>query len=208
MGLVIRTSGNVNRDADYASKKNDFDWMNCRCAIAISASSPMRFAKLVGSGSCQYVFMVKRCAQNRAVAAPIRAIAASDNVRGASLVSSSMILDCCALLIPSSNANREMVQIASTIIPTTASKKATGWTAAEYLGRSNIIPTPTAMLASTLNDNSQKWGQNGSKSPEINLLTYVGIAAIAGWLIAGGLAVGELLKSLLSLWRERRHGAS
>jgi hypothetical protein len=129
------------------------------------------------------------------------------SLRGAIFSSSTMIFDCCALLMPSSNTNKEMVQIASTTIPTTTSQKATRWTAAEYLGRSNIIPTPTAMLARTLNDNSQKWGQNGSKSPEKNLLTYVGIAAIVGWLIAGGLAVWELLKSLLALWRARDHGA-
>lgn len=122
--------------------------------------------------------------------------------------SNTIILDCCALLIPSSNTNRKMVQIASTTIPVTTSQKATRWTAAEYLGRSNIIPTPTAMLATTLNDNSVKWGQNGSKSPERNLLTYVSIAAMVGWLIAGILAVRALLKSLCALKHERHHGAS
>jgi hypothetical protein len=53
-----------------------------------------------------------------------------------------------------------------------------------------------------------KWGQNGSKSPERNLLTYVSIAAMVGWLIAGILAVRALLKSLCALKHERHHGAS
>jgi hypothetical protein len=97
---------------------------------------------------------------------------------------------------------QKIVQIASTAIPATISQNATRWTEEEYLGRSNIIPAPTAMLASTAKDNSETCGQNGSKSPEINLLTYVSIAALAGWLVAGGLATAALLKSLYALWRE------
>lgn len=56
-----------------------------------------------------------------------------------------IILDCCALLIPSSNTNKKIVQTASKPIPATTSQNATLWTAGEYLGRSKIIPTPTAM---------------------------------------------------------------
>jgi hypothetical protein len=116
--------------------------------------------------------------------------------------SAASIFDCCFSLIPSSNTNRKIVQSAPTAIPTTMSQNATRWTAAEYLGRSNIIPTPTAMLARTAEDNNTTWGQNGASSPEINELMNVKIAAMLGWLVVAGLAITSLLKSLYALWRE------
>jgi hypothetical protein len=94
-------------------------------------------------------------------------------------LSSAMILDCCAELIPSSKTNRKMVHKASIATPPTISQNAARWTAGEYLGRSKIIPAPTAMLASTLKVSSPICGQKGSKPPDQNLLTYVSIAAIS-----------------------------
>jgi hypothetical protein len=144
-----------------------------------------------------------------AFAAPSLATAASRLASSADFfncafeVSNAAICDCCSLLIPSSNTNRNIVQTDSMAIPITMNQKATRWTAAEYRGRSNMIPAPTAILASTLSDNRATWGQSGSKSPEINLLTYVSIAAMLGWLTASGLASIELGKALFALWRER-----
>lgn len=115
-----------------------------------------------------------------------------------------MILDCCAELIPSSKANRNIVQRASTAIPATTSQNATLWMDEEYLGPSRIIPAPTAQLASTLIANNQTCGQNGSTPPERNPLTYVTIPAILGWLIASIMAMIKLAKSVMSLGKKER----
>jgi|SRR5581483_701929 len=132
------------------------------------------------------------------------------SARAANLFSNAMILRwsasifrCCALLIPSSNTNKNIVQTASKPMPTTTSQNATLWTAGEYFGRSKIIPTPTAMLESTATDSNVTWGQNGSKSPERNLLTYVSIAAMFGWIVVSCLAIGRLIESLFDLWNSR-----
>jgi hypothetical protein len=59
-----------------------------------------------------------------------------------------------------------------------------------------------------LPDSSQKWGQNGSSSPEKNAVTYVGIAAILTWTFASLLALSKLLGALIAFWRERHPGVS
>jgi hypothetical protein len=64
-----------------------------------------------------------------------------------------------------------------------------------------MIPAATAAPAKTLTERSQKWGQNGSNSPEVKALTYVSIAAILTWSLAALLAFGQLIKSIL----QRRH---
>ena len=81
---------------------------------------------------------------------------------GAIRVSSAIILDCCAELIPSSKTNRAIVHTASIITPQMTRHVAAWLMDIEYFGDSNIIPAPTEKLASTLTDSSQKWGQNGS----------------------------------------------
>jgi hypothetical protein len=95
-------------------------------------------------------------------------------------------------------------QPASTATPTITSQVAMQWTKAEYLGLSKRIPAPTAMLASTLADNNQKRGQNGSKSPERNPLTYVSIAAVIGWFLVAVLASIRLAQSLLAWFKHQR----
>jgi hypothetical protein len=127
------------------------------------------------------------------------------NTRAAACLSSKIILDCCAVLIPSSKANKNIVQTASTATPTTTSQNATRWTDGEYVGPSRTIPAPTAKLASTLMDNSQIWGQKGSTSPDRKLLMYVSVAAILGWMIVTIMAMVQLIKSVMSLWRDHRN---
>jgi hypothetical protein len=121
---------------------------------------------------------------------------------GANRVSSAMILDCCDELIPSSKTNRAMVHTASIITPQMTRHIAAWLMDVEYFGDSNIIPAPTEKLASTLTDSSQKWGQNGSKPPEVNALTYVSIGAIVSWLFVAGLAAIRLVQRLYIVWRE------
>jgi hypothetical protein len=133
----------------------------------------------------------------------IRTWSSSESDLGAICVSNAIIFACCELLIPSSNTNRKIVQTASTAIPPTTNQNATRWTEGGYFGLSNIIPPPTAILASTARDNSVTWGQKGSKSPERNLLTYVSIAAMLGWSIVSLAAITQLGRSLIALWRER-----
>jgi hypothetical protein len=117
-------------------------------------------------------------------------------------VSRAIILDCCDPLIPSSKTNRKMVHTASITTPQMTRHVATWWTDAEYFGDSNIIPAPTEKLAITLINSSEKWGQNGSKPPEVNALTYVSIGAIVSWLFVAGLATIRLVQSLYVVWRE------
>jgi hypothetical protein len=131
------------------------------------------------------------------------AFCASEIVLGANRCSKAIILDCWALLMPSSNANKQRVQMASMTTPPITSRFATRWVDGEYLFDSNIMPAPTAKLASTLADNKIAWGQNGSMPPERNALKYVTIAAILGWLFAGLAALWALGKSVYALWRER-----
>jgi hypothetical protein len=108
--------------------------------------------------------------------------------RGANLISSAMIFDCCALLIPSSKTNRKIVQTASTATPPITSLVATRWIVSEYFGDSNMMPAATAKLASTVTDSKMMWGQVESTPPEKKLLKYVSIAAVLGWVFVAALA--------------------
>jgi hypothetical protein len=126
-------------------------------------------------------------------------LAACSRCRGASRVSSLIILDCCAELISSSKTNKNIVQRASMVIPTTTSINATQWVDGGYFGPSNIIPAPTAILASTLNDNKETCGQKGSAVPDRTLLKYVSIAAIMGWLIVSIIAITQLVEITISI---------
>jgi hypothetical protein len=119
-------------------------------------------------------------------------------------VSRDMILSCCEELIPSSKTNRNIVQHASTAMPPITSQNAILWTESGYFGRSKSIPIPTAKLASTLSDSSQKWGQKGNNSPESHLLRYVSITAMLSWLIVSIIAIIQLIKSIASYFGEKR----
>jgi hypothetical protein len=66
--------------------------------------------------------------------------------------------------------------------------------ASDHRSDSIIIPTPTAIPASTLPDIKTRWGQNGSAEPERSALIYAYIAAVLAWLFAVGAAVVALVK--------------
>jgi hypothetical protein len=118
------------------------------------------------------------------------------SVRGAASYSNAMIFDCCALLTRSSTTKRETVHTDSIATPTITSQVAMRWVASEYFGRSRNIPAPTAIPASTLSDNSARWGKNGSAVPDHTALKHLSIAAILAWLFAAFAAVFALGRSL------------
>jgi hypothetical protein len=130
--------------------------------------------------------------------------AGSSIFRGTKRFSREIIVSFCAELIPSSKTKRNIVHRASIAIPPITSQNAILWTDGGYLGRSNIIPAPTAKLASTLIDNNQKWGHPGASSPESNFLKYAQIAAITGWLIVTIIAIIQLIRSITSFLEESR----
>jgi hypothetical protein len=105
------------------------------------------------------------------------------------------ILDCCALLIPSSNPNNRRVQIASNATPPTTSTLAI-----DHFGDSITMPIATAKLATIATDKSIMWGHNGSSEPEKNVLIYFYLAAAGSWF---GVAVIAILKLV---WvRRKKH---
>jgi hypothetical protein len=118
--------------------------------------------------------------------------------RGASRVSNAMILDCCALLIPSSKINNQTVQAASIATPPITSHLATRWVESGYSLASRIIPAATANEANMLTDKSQKWGQNGHDVSGNNVLRYVSIPAILSWCFVSLLAIIQLIRSLFA----------
>jgi hypothetical protein len=137
----------------------------------------------------------------RGVAASIRETITS--CCSATRVSNAIIVSCCAELIISSNTNKQTVHIDSITTPPITSRVAQLLTPGEYLSDSNIIPAPTAIPANTLPAMSKRWGQKGSAVPESNALIYVSILAVLSWLFALVVAIAALIRSSISLWRER-----
>jgi hypothetical protein len=99
---------------------------------------------------------------------------------GAIRVSSAMILDCCALLIPSSNPNSNKVHAASITTPTNTA--ATG--IERIFGASSITPSPTNTPPIIVPAIKIAWGQVGLSVPPKNWLMYEYIIAVLVWLLA------------------------
>lgn len=87
------------------------------------------------------------------------------------------IVDCCAALIPSSNANKIMVQTASTATPPTTSNVVIDKTFSD----SRMMPQATAAEPTTLIEIRAKWGQNEATDPEKKALIGIYFLAVTGW---------------------------
>lgn len=169
--------------------------LSCQCAP--TKASAICLARFKDSRSFQYGKTWNGCPLWLDIKNLSRANCASSKWRAASLCSSAIILSCCPWLIPSSNANSEILQNVSTTIPQITSHMAMRWRRDDWVGDSHNIPQPTAIVATMSPPRNPTWVRSGWLY-RIDKTAFAYAAIIgAAFLIVLGATVG-LARAILS----------